>query len=311
MLAACVSPAKEDVLDETPLPVPTEAGKADASANVVAVNIQSPHPYANNLNRVFAVPMTSLPQCTTSARIHFRVLRTEADYDYVTIEPVGQPKQEFTGRHDDTWSEWFALAATYANVRLESDSSIRRHGFEIDQIEWNDEPNSCPQVGTCGAGMVDCARAPAACECRPQPVCAPIANALVEHHLAWGFDNTTKHAYGPVAKFTHPGPADAPMTETIGSIDTVRLAALVREAAAQGLLQGAGYTQSVPAGQYRDRFRIRAGSYDVTFIAAKGAHSAAVQQLIAEFETLFTCSGGGGLTCGTSYSCQQNQCIKL
>jgi hypothetical protein len=83
----------------------------------------------------------------------------------------------------------------------------------------------------------------------------------------------------------------------------------VRRAAVLGLLQGPGYSNAVPAGSMYDALVIHAGSYTVTFAAAQGAHSAQVQSLIDDFEALFTC-GGGGLTCGANYSCEQGTCVE-
>jgi hypothetical protein len=107
LLAACAGPTKEDAkgqVDESQPPaIPTEQGKADGAAKLVAVNVQSPHPYANNANRLFSVPLSTLPFCAETARLHFKVLRTERDYDFVTVEPVGQPHEEFTGDLDNTW----------------------------------------------------------------------------------------------------------------------------------------------------------------------------------------------------------------
>ena len=311
LLAACASPTKEDakgqVDESTPPSIPLSSQKADEAAKTVNVNLQSPHPYANNTNRVFTLPLTTLPSCASRARAHFRVLRLEDGYDFVTLEPVGQPRQELTGSNlDNTWTEWFDIEASYANVRLETDGSITRHGFEIDKIEWDGAPNNCGLVlPGCAAGQVNLAKAPGTCECPVNPICEPIANVEVSHQLAMGFNNNTKTADGPIALFTHPGPADAPETDVIGTIDTTRLAQLVRRAAAAGLLQGPGYQKPVPAGVFYEDFTIKAGAYEVHFIAGQGAQTPAVQQLINEFEALFSCESGGGLTCGASYTCEQ------
>jgi hypothetical protein len=314
-LAACAGPAKEDakgqVDESSPPAIPFESGKSDDAAKLVSINVQSPHPYANNVDRVFSVPLTALPSCAKTARLHFRVLRTERDYDYVTVEPVGEPHEPFTGDRDNTWSQWFDINASSVNVRLETDSSITRHGFEIDQIEWDGQPDNCPQVpAACGSGTVDLARTPGTCQCPPVPVCEPIANIEVEHFLARGFNRNAKTAHGGTALFTHPGPADEPITDTIGSIDTVRLGAIVRRAAALGLLQGPGYEHTVPAGVFYEDFKIKAGPYEVHFITGQGSQTPQVQALIDDFEALFTCASGGGLTCGSNYTCEQGSCIE-
>lgn len=315
VLAACAGPTKDDakgqVDESSPPSIPSEAGKGDSSAKLVAIDVQSPHPYANNTNRLFSVPLTTLPSCANRARIHFRVLRVEDGYDTVTIEPAGGAHEELTGNHDNTFSQWFDIAAASANVRLETDSSITQHGFEIDQLEWSGSP-ICPAVvyPQCGAGTVDLARTPGACECPPMPVCEPVADIEVSHFLGRGFNRLTKTAHGATATFTHPGPADGPETDTIGSVDTVRLGALVRRAAALGLLQGAGYAHTVAAGATEEDFTITAGQYEVHFIAGQGTQSPQVQALIDDFESLFTCASGGGLSCGSDYTCEQGECIE-
>jgi hypothetical protein len=307
LLVACGSESKDDAkgqVDESEPPaIPTSLGKADDAAKTVAVNVQSAHPYTNNLDRTFAVPL-NLPVCAKTARVHFKVLRTEDNYDFVSIG-----NQEFSGTRDDTWSAWFTKSSTSVNVRLETDASITRHGFEIDKVEWDGQPESCTAYPACPAGSVNLAKRPATCECAAQPVCAPIANVIVSHQLWLGFNNTTKKATGAVATFAHPGPADGQVIDTIGSVDTVKLAALVRRAAETGLLQGAGYNKTVATGTFADRFTIKAGAYNITFAAGQGSHTAAVQALINDFEALFTCEGAGGLTCGSGFTCEQATCV--
>ncbi|MBA3502939.1 MAG: Kazal-type serine protease inhibitor family protein [Myxococcota bacterium] len=306
---ACGSESKQDAkgqVDESEPPsVPTAHGKSDDAAKTVNVNVQSPHPYTNNLDKSFAVPL-NLPFCAKTARLHFKVLRTEANYDFVTVG-----NEEFSGDRDNTWTEWFTKTGNTVNVRLETDGSISRHGFEIDKVEWDGLPDSCAHVSfpPCAAGTVDLAKRPGTCECPVQPICQPIASVVVSHHMYLGFDNTTKRVTGGNATFTHPGPVEQPITENIGTVDTVRLAALVRRAAATGLLQGASYTKPVTVGTYNSHFRIKAGAHDITFAAGQGKHSAVVQALISDFEALFTCEGNGGLTCGNGFTCEEGTCV--
>ncbi len=311
--AACAAPAKEDAkgqVDESAPPsTPMQLGKSDASQQTVDVDVQSAHPYTNNLNRTYNVPLTGLPWCATDARLHFKVLRTEANYDFVRVTATGE---EFDGIADDTWTEWFAINGASTSVKLTSDGSITRHGFEIDALEWDGHAPNCPQVRfpPCGEGTVDLARVPSACQCPVVPQCENIGDVTVAHHVWRGFNNNTKRATGSVATFTHPGPADGPETDTIGSVDTAALAAIVRRAAELGLLQGPGYQRPVAStADMNDEFIIGAGAYHVSFVAGTGGHDAAVQQLINEFEALFTC-GGGGLTCGAGYLCEQGQCVE-
>src|SRR5688572_28010437 len=106
IISACGSAPKDDakgVVDTSAPPDhPLESGKADESQQLVAENVQSPHPYSNNLDRAFAVSLANLPACAQQARLHFRVLRTETNFDFVTVEPAGAPVQSFDGTHDNT-----------------------------------------------------------------------------------------------------------------------------------------------------------------------------------------------------------------
>ncbi len=312
--AACTGPAKEDakgqVDESSPPSAPTALGKSDASQKTVDVNVQTAHPYANNLVRTYNVPLSGLPSCAQTARVHFKVLRTEANYDFVTVLDTGE---EFDGIADDTWSGWFAVAGlTNARVRLDTDGSITRHGFEIDKLEWDGVPSTCPQIRfpPCADTHVDVAAVPGTCECPIPPQCEDLNTIEVSHHLYRGFNNTTKTAHGGLATYTHPGPADAPETDTIGSVDTVKLGRIVRRAAELGLLHGPGYAHPInfSTGTGED-FTISAGAYTVTFTATQGTQDADVQSLIDDFEALFTC-GGGGLTCANGYDCDQGQCVE-
>jgi hypothetical protein len=307
LVAACTSPTKEDAkgqIDESEPPsIPLESGKSDASSNVLPINVQSAHPYANNLTKTYPVALTGLPGCANGARLHFKVLRTEAGYDFVTVQPGGET---LDGTHDNYWSQWFNVSGTSTpvSVKLETDSSITFHGFEIDSYEWRGSP-ICPAVAwpACPAGTVDVNKAPGACQCPQQPTCVAVANVQVEHQLWRGFNNTTAAVKGAVASWTHPGPADGPETDTIGSVDTQRLGELVQRAGRLGMLQSAGYARPVVSTGTSERFWIEAGNYSVTWTAAQGAQDPAVQSLIDEFEALFTCGNGGGLSCGTGYEC--------
>jgi hypothetical protein len=217
--------------------------------------------------------------------------------------------QSFDGDRDDSWTDFFPVAGG-AKVRLDSDFSITRHGFEIDQIEWAGLPDGCALVKfpPCQADAVDVAKPPGTCECPVAPQCAPLTDVEVRLHTARGFNNRQKHTIGDRAFETHPGPADGPETTEWGTVDLAQVRALVRRAAELGVLASAGYDQPVPAGVRRDEFQIKAGNLDVTFVAGEGLHTASVQSLISEFEALFTC-GGGGLTCGDGFTCEEGACL--
>ncbi len=318
VFAACADAPKEDakgqVDESTPPAIPTALGKADASSNVIAVNVQSPHPYTNSLNKLFAIPTSALPSCAKGARVHFKVLRTEAGYDFVSVEALPAVPQSFDGTHDMMWTEWLDVTpgTTKLNVRLTSDSSITRHGFEVDQIEWRGAP-ICPLPAwpACDSTQVKIQKVPGTCECAPVPVCASLASIEVSHFVARGFNRTTKTVTGTTATYTHPGPADGPETETVGTVDQARLADIIKRAGELGLLQGAGYERTVAPGATTDTFTIHAGNFTASFTAAQGAQDPAVQSLIDDFESLFGCDAGGGLTCGSGLECQENSCVEV
>lgn len=310
VLGAACATDKEDakgvVDDSQPPGIPTEIGKADASSKEIAVNVQSAHPYTKNMNKVFAVPYTNLPSCANQVRVHFKVLRTEAGYDFVTLEPGGNAApQSFDGTKDNTWTAWFPKTGSGANVRLQTDDTINYHGFEVDKYEWAGSA-VCPAIAypPCAAGTVDVTPPVPACGCPTAKVCAAQTTVEIDHRLARGFNRTAHTVNGNVASETHPGPADGPMTTELGTLDQARVNALVKRASDLGLLHGPGYTRSNPATVATETLVIKAGTKSVTFVAGEGSQDAAVAQLIADFESLFTCgTPTGGLTCGDSFSC--------
>lgn len=317
VFAACADAPKENAkgqVDESDPPaIPLASGKSDASSNVIAMNVQSPHPYANNVNKLFAIPTTNIPSCAKSVRVHFKVLRTEANYDFVSVEAPPAVPQSYDGTHDLTWTEWMGFSSTTKlDVRLTTDSSITRHGFEVDSIEWQGAP-ICPAIAwpACSSTEVSIQKTPGTCECAPVPVCVAQSSIQVSHFVARGFNRTTKAVNGTTATFTHPGPADGPEIETVGTVDQARLADIIHRAGELGLLQSAGYNRSIPVDATTDTFTLRAGNFSVSFTAAQGSQDAAVQSLIDDFETLFGCDSGGGLTCGSGLECQANTCTEV
>ncbi|MDX2093337.1 MAG: hypothetical protein SFX73_36170 [Kofleriaceae bacterium] len=315
LLGAACAPTKDEgkgvVDDSQPPSIPTEIGKGDASSRIVPVTAESAHPYANNLNKLYTVTYPPMPSCAHEMRVHFSVLRTETGYDFVSVEPTGSPAQEFDGNHDDTWTEWFPINGNSFKVRLESDSSVTRHGFEIDSIEWAGNA-VCPAVvwPPCASGSIDINPPTPICGCPAQPTCANLDAIEIKHSTQRGFNFRSHHAVGAVATETHPGPADGPVTTEIGTVDKVRLGELVDRAANLGLLHGQGYNRPIGTAT-REELVISAGPYEVTFVAPEGTHDAAVAQLIADFEALFTCdTEAGTLTCATGFECRESTCME-
>ena len=133
--AACAPSDKEDgkgQVDESEPPgVPSQLGKSDASQKVVPVDVQSTHPYANDTVRTYTVPLSGLPSCAQQARLHFNVLRTEANYDFVTLAP-GDTLRPVTLPFWPQWDvthAWFAKAGRYKlTFRYSSNST--------DYLDW-------------------------------------------------------------------------------------------------------------------------------------------------------------------------------
>ena len=302
------------VVDESQPPAtPSELGKADASSKEIAVDVQSAHPYTNNLNKLYSVPYTNLPSCANQVRVHFKVLRTEATYDTVTVEPTGAPIQSFDGSSDDTWTAWFAKSGSKVNVRLETDNSVTFHGFEIDKLEWNGGV-VCPAIAypACSSGQVDITPPTAVCSCPSARVCATESTVEITHGTSRGFNLQVHAVHGNVASETHPGPTDAPVTTAFGTISQTKIDALVKRASDLGMLRGPGYTRTIPATGTREELTVKAGAFTVTFVANEGTHDAAVAQLIADFEALFSCGASTSpLTCGSGFSCDSatSSCI--
>src|SRR5204863_6011068 len=144
LLAGCVDDKgdlpKGAVDDSSPpgSPFDLEAGKADNGAVRYTVALESAHPYANNLNRDYALSLdTVVPACAVQARVHFAALRTEAGYDTLTVrDSSNNVISTFDGRHDGIWSDWVPLATTNKKIiiHLSSDYSVTDYGFRIDAI---------------------------------------------------------------------------------------------------------------------------------------------------------------------------------
>ena len=124
-----VEPTKGEVDESEPPGDPTQPqgiGKADAAGHQIPFVLESSHPYTNNLNKTYALDLaTVVPSCATTVRVHFAMLRTETNYDFVSVlngnGTVAGTK--VSGNKDNTWSAWATLSATKKmSVKLTSDS---------------------------------------------------------------------------------------------------------------------------------------------------------------------------------------------
>lgn len=301
-------------------PATTGAGKADGEANVVLLDVQSPHPYANNLDRVFTVDLAALPSCADLARLHFKVLRTEAGYDSVTVEGLADAsqRQSFDGTHDDTWTEWFAVhpagdGPRALAVRLETDVSVRLHGFEIDGVQWSGN-TMCPLYPAiaCPEGSIRVNPPRAACECNGPDQCIGFDAVEISHSIVQGRMNAGKRLVGTTAYRLGVGPTDGIEATRIGAIGADALYTLVTEAIGAGLVHGPGYGEPWMA-EISEYLTITVGEIQVQYVAPVGEHTPEVASLIARFEALFTCdqdAAAGAITCDADHVCDAGACIE-
>ncbi len=316
-LAGCALDKPDDakgVVDDSlpPSRPDAEGGKADAASKIVPISVESPHPYANNLDRVWRVDLSSLPSCTSRVRLHFAVLRTEARYDFVTVEPTSGAIQSFDGTHDNTWTEWMDVRERFVNVRLDTDGSITRHGFAIDRVEWDGVADRCPlyPIQPCPEGSISLRAPVGACQCPPPPTCAGLGSVEIRHTTSRGRMFGGKLAIGIDAFTLGLGPADGIEDTAVGTIAADRLIDLVHLAQTTGVLFDDGYETTVEPGVIRDELTIKAGSFEAHFIAPQGQHEADVASVIAAFEALFSCAAAdAALTCATGLACQDDACL--
>lgn len=317
LLSACVADkddAKGVVDDSLPPSIPTELdGKADAASRVVALSVESPHPYTNHLDRTWSVDLTGLPSCASAARLHFAVLRTEASYDFVEVAPVGEPVQSFDGTHDDTWTEWFALNERTVPVTLTTDGSITRHGFAIDAVEWQGAARQCPMwpIQQCPEGTFAVQKPVGDCECPARPQCVSDGGFELSHTISRGRMYTGKQLTGLDGASLGLGPTDGIEATRLGAIDATRVHELIVQLATEGLLWQPGYDEAPPIDQEREAFSIVGHGFDVHFVAPRGAHTPAVARAIEAFEALFHCAGDGApLACDSSRTCADDACVE-
>ena len=305
------------VVDDSPPPAgnPNAAGpgKADESGRTIAIDLQSPHPYANDMNETYRVPLAGvLPSCANRVRVHFSVLRTEANYDFLHVEgALGGAIQRYDGDNDDTWSQWIMVdpADPDVAVHLDTDYSITRHGFEIDAFEW-DGGVICPAVGylPCAAGSVDINSPHGVCECPEEPTCVAIADLEFRYNLFRGFDNSGVKLSGTNAYTTKPGPADGLVDTLVGYVNEPDVAKVVQAAANRALFDAPGYAEY---GEWNEFYSLRAGDIEVSFTAPQGEHTPEVAAAIAALHAAFECGWDDRITCAENFACSttNHQCM--
>ena len=106
-------------------------GNEQARSTVEAVNLESPHNYYNNMDEVYSIHVPGAEWI----KAKFYKYDMEKRYDYVYIyDGDGDYVTRYTGRRYNIWTPTCYGDTLY--VRLVSDSSVTKWGFQITQIEY-------------------------------------------------------------------------------------------------------------------------------------------------------------------------------
>jgi len=303
-------------VDESPppgSPIALETGGTGDGATTFAVTLETAHPYANNLARDYTVDLDAIvPSCTQLVRVHFASLRTERDYDFVSlIAPDGAVAQELTGNHDGAWSDWVAVGEhKEVRLHLDSDYSITDYGFRIDTVEVQ-AGIRCPLVlqRACDPGYFDITPTPGACECRGETQCAEDAWVEIEHTVGGGFAGTTtgRRLTGQLAQNVSYDLGGEETSANLGTLDRNQVQDLVHAIVDSKVLDSAEVSE--PA-NWTETLSLRIGTKAVVFTRPQGTFPADQAALIQQFEALFACGGAGApLTCGDGFACSDGTCV--
>ncbi|MFW9977812.1 MAG: PPC domain-containing protein [Candidatus Thorarchaeota archaeon] len=130
-----------------PFVIPMEQMKLQQDSNVRGVErqsfalnpldvetyvLESSHPYANNFDYTWTITEAG----ATQIRVHFTKIDVESRYDYVYVYDYANTRlHSLTGLYSSGgWSSW--SYGESIKVRLDTDYSITKWGFAIDQIEY-------------------------------------------------------------------------------------------------------------------------------------------------------------------------------
>ncbi|TFG98965.1 MAG: hypothetical protein E4H14_20550 [Candidatus Thorarchaeota archaeon] len=94
--------------------------------------VQSAHPYTNNFDYTWTITKAGASQI----RVHFTQIDVESNYDYVYVYDYANAQlHKLTGLYSSGgWSAW--SYGESIKVRLDTDYSVTKWGFAIDQIEY-------------------------------------------------------------------------------------------------------------------------------------------------------------------------------
>ena len=304
-------PQEKGLVDTSEPPQsPLGLGKADGLSNLIPLQVESAHPYANDLNEEFVIDLEGVvPECTGEVRLHFAALQLEDNYDFLSVvDSGGQIIQRLTGDHGDEFSEWLRVdAQRIVSVVLESDFSITRHGFQIDGLERASNL-VCPLFvpDPCAAGEVDINPPRGECQCPSMPTCVAVADLEAQHSSGGGFAGTFsgRRFAGTQAFSTSSTSADV----ALGSIDEAAVSAFMNEAIAAGMLHADEVSN--PANM-TEEFSLRAGAQGASYVRPAGSFPEDQARVISHFDSLFTCGQDEPLSCGAGLECVGGSCIAL
>ncbi|TFH04832.1 MAG: hypothetical protein E4H14_13910, partial [Candidatus Thorarchaeota archaeon] len=96
--------------------------------------VESAHPYTNNFDYTWTITKAG----ATQIRVHFTQIDVESNYDFLYVYDYANAQlQKLTGTYSSGgWSSW--SYGDVIKVRLDTDYSVTKYGFKIDQIEYED-----------------------------------------------------------------------------------------------------------------------------------------------------------------------------
>ncbi|TFH03951.1 MAG: hypothetical protein E4H14_15735, partial [Candidatus Thorarchaeota archaeon] len=94
--------------------------------------VESAHPYSNNFDYTWTITKAG----ATQIRVHFTQIDVESNYDFLYVYDYANAQlQKLTGTYSTGgWSSW--SNGDVIKVRLDTDYSVTKYGFKIDQIEY-------------------------------------------------------------------------------------------------------------------------------------------------------------------------------
>ncbi|KPA11380.1 secreted protein containing CUB domain protein [Candidatus Magnetomorum sp. HK-1] len=109
----------------------TESNSTSTNIKEIAYPVSSQHNYPHSFDNIYKISHTG----AKSIKIHFQQLETEQNYDFIYVYDKNNNQiEKYTGGpYTDLWTK--VIPGDIVNIRLVSDYSISKYGFNIDLIE--------------------------------------------------------------------------------------------------------------------------------------------------------------------------------